>query len=1021
MKKRAALFLAMLLVSLPGYATTTNAHRYANFSKPSGKAKLSGTKSGVPVRPDLSPAFGRGTPQAGLRRLARPRTFANPAPTTIGYVSATQIPTGGGAYFNGVTGDFNGDGKKDVATIVQIGPCCSPSFSLSVELGNGDGTFQTPKLTSGLNATALYQNGAQLFTADLNSDGKQDVVVGYQSDPYSSMSGSFDVFLGNGDGTFNFSANYPITTNYLSNATIADVNGDGKLDVVVVDQGSPSSVWTFFGAGDGTFGAATSVALSGTIYNGVISDLNGDGSLDIAGDDTNSYELTVYLASGNGYASGVPYNTSDGATNGCFNTAGDLNGDGKPEIVAANCGDNSLTVYVNNGDGTFQTGAYYASGAYPEAVTVADINGDGAADLISTNDDSSDITVLSGNGDGTVNPPSVGYATGGYPFNPALVADFNGDGAADVIVPDDAFSLAFLAGYGDGTFHAAVDYYTPGVTGYEYGIQIATGDFNGDGNTDFVISNSYQNGVGVTVFLSRGDGSLQPGVNYPGVTGTPLEFVTAADLNGDGILDLAATNYIDGTVQIFTGVGDGTFLTGNTYPTNASGSNTFGIAAGDFNGDGSPDLAVVNINWSSQTQDVGVLLNDTTGDFSNLTNYPLSAQAYEITAADLNGDGFPELIVPLYNGSSGVATFAGSNNGTFGNEVDISLANGLTTYNNPYAATVGDLNGDGKPDLAITIEDYTNLAQGIAVAYGNGDGTFQAPILVPTTVQASAVTNNYYPYPSYVKFLDLNGDGKLDMVYTDSNYSTVGIVYNQGGGAFYDPVEYPAGGYAYGLALADVNSDGAVDAVAAGDDFAGVTVLLNNSGSGAAVNYTLSANPATATVAAGSSATFNISVVPTNGYNGTITFSCGTLPAGATCSFSPSMVTPTANQTAQVVLTVHTSAAKAFVASAQPHPGSGVPTLWASLSGMGLFGLLFTGDFRKRNSRGKAIVLGLVLLVMVLSLVGCGGGSSTSSSGGGGISTPPGTYSLQVNATGTAGSFGGNTSVHSLNLSVTVQ
>jgi hypothetical protein len=620
-----------------------------------------------------------------------------------------------------------------------------------------------------------------------------------------------------------------------------------------------------------------------------------------------------------------------------------------------------------------------------------------------------------------VNPPSVGYATGGYPFNPALVADFNGDGAADVIVPDDAFSLAFLAGYGDGTFHAAVDYYTPGVTGYEYGIQIAAGDFNGDGNTDFVISNSYQNGVGVTVFLSRGDGSLQPGVNYPGVTGTPLEFVTAADLNGDGILDLAATNYIDGTVQIFTGVGDGTFLTGNTYPTNASGSNTFGIAAGDFNGDGSPDLAVVNINWSSQTQDVGVLLNDTTGDFSNLTNYPLSAQAYEITAADLNGDGFPELIVPLYNGSSGVATFAGSNNGTFGNELDISLANGLTTYNNPYAATVGDLNGDGKPDLAITIEDYTNLAQGIAVAYGNGDGTFQAPILVPTTVQASAVTNNYYPYPSYVKFLDLNGDGKLDMVYTDSNYSTVGIVYNQGGGAFYDPVEYPAGGYAYGLALADVNSDGAVDAVAAGDDFAGVTVLLNNSGSGAAVNYTLSANPATATVAAGSSATFNISVVPTNGYNGTITFSCGTLPAGATCSFSPSMVTPTANQTAQVVLTVHTSAAKAFVASAQPHPGSGVPTLWASLSGMGLFGLLFTGDFRKRNSRGKAIVLGLVLLVMVLSLVGCGGGSSTSSSGGGGISTPPGTYSLQVNATGTAGSFGGNTSVHSLNLSVTVQ
>jgi len=1018
MKRHVAFVAGLLLASLPGYA----AHSYANFSKPNPRTDHVVSKNAIPLAVNkLRPVDQRGSTRTATRRQTRPRALSNPAPSSVGYVSAVQVATGGETYYNAVTADFNGDGKKDVATIVQNGPCCSPTLFLSVELGNGNGTFQAPKLTAGLNSN--QSNGGQLFVGDLNGDGKQDLVVGYQAASYISVPSSLDVFMGNGDGTFTFSANYPITLNSIAGAAMADVNGDGKLDMLVVDQGpyntsGPSSAWVVPGVGDGTFGTPASVALSGMMYNAVMGDLNGDGKLDIAGNDpNNNYMMTVYLASGSGYATGAAYSTSDSVSDACFLTSGDLTGDGKAELVAANCGDNNVTVWVNNGDGTFQTGAYYASGAYPEAVTIADINGDGRADLVTSNDDSSDVTVLSGNGDGTVNPAIVGYATGGYPYVPVLVADFNGDGAADIIIPDDAFSLAFLPGYGDGSFRAAVNYYTQGTLGYEYGLQIASGDFNGDGNPDFVISNGYQSGYGVTVFLSRGDGSMQPGVSYNGLTGQPLYYVAVADFNGDGKLDIAATSSNDGTVQLFSGVGDGTFLVGNAYPTDTTSSYPFGIAVGDFNADGSTDLAIVNY----QTQDLAVLLNDKTGNFPTLTTYPLSAQAYEVTAADLNGDGFPELVVPLYYGSSsGIATFAGSSNGSFGSEVDVSLSNSLTTFLNPYAAVVGDLNGDGKADIAVTIEDYTNYAQGVAVVPGNGDGTFQTPTLFATTLQPfAAMTNYYYPYPSYLKLNDLNGDGKIDVVYTNSNYSTVGILFNQGGGAFYDPAEFPAGGYAYGLSLADVNGDGAVDAVTAGDDFSGVTVLLNNSGSGAMANYTLSANPTTATMAAGSAGTFNLSVTPINGYNGTITFSCGTLPAGASCSFNPPSVTPAANQTVQVVLTVQTSAAKAFAASAQPRVKSSSPSLWASLSGMGIFGLLFAGDFKKRNLRSRVIVLGVLLLVMMLSLVGCGGSSTTPPAGNTG--TPSGTYSLQVNATGTGGSFNGNTSAHSLSLSITVQ
>ena len=1025
MKKHTILFLALLLTALPSYATTAAKHRYANFSRPNPRAKLSEAKQGIPLRPNLR-LSGYGSVPVTSRRLVRPRRFANPAPTNIGYVSASQIPAGGQTYYNAVAADFNGDGKKDVVTIVQVGPWNNATYSISVELGNGDGTFQTPKMTTGQNLNTLSANGVQLFTGDMNKDGKPDLIIGYQSNPYSSVTGSFDVFIGNGDGTFTYKTNVPITTNYLSNAVIADVNGDGQMDMLVVDQGgtngsAPSNVWTFLGVGDGTFGAGTPVALGGALYDAVMADLNGDGSLDIAGIDGNSYQMTVYLASGNGYVAAVPYSTSDGITDACFVSTGDLNGDGRPELIAANCGDNNLTVFVNNGDGTFQTGVYYASGAYPEAVTVADVNGDGRADLVSTNDDSSDVTILSGNGDGTFNPTVIGYATGGFPFDPAIVADFNGDGTADVVVPDEVFSLAFLPGYGDGSFRAAINYYTPGITGYDYGIAIASGDFNGDGNNDFVISNySYQTNIGVTVFLSRGDGSLMPGVNYSGVTGAPLEFVTVADVNGDGKLDIAATDYNNSLVQIFTGVGDGTFQTASAYPTNSGGAHPYGIVAGDFNGDGSTDLAVVNVNWSNGAADVGVLLNDTKGNFSSLNNYSLSSQAYEITAADLNGDGFPELIVPLYNSNtSGVATFAGSNNGTFGSEVDVSLSNSLTTFMEPYAVAVGDLNGDGKPDLAVTIEDYYSYVQGIALVLGNGDGSFQTPTLIPTTAQAYATQDYYPPYPSYLKLIDLNADGELDMVYTNSNYSTVGILYNQGGGGFYDPVEYPAGGFAYGLAVTDVNGDGAVDAVTAGDDFAGVTVLLNNSGVGTIPNYSLGANPTSATVAQGGSATFNLSVNPTNGYNGTITFSCGTLPGGASCSFNPPTVIPASNQPAQVVLTVHTSNARALALLAQPHPKPGAPTMWATLSGMGLFGLLFTGDLKKRRFRRRAIVMRAFLLAMGFSLTGCGGSSASRPQGSNG--TPMGTYNLQITATGTAGSFNGSTAAHMLNLSVTVQ
>ncbi len=812
----------------------------------------------------------------------------NPPVSQIGFVSAAQVAAGGAIPFGNpaIAGDFDGDGIMDVVTIVKTVSGGAGHYWLAVALGNGDGTFKTPVLT----ATPQDLNDP-FVVGDVDGDGKDDVIVAHQPTS-TSPTATFDVLLSNGTGGFTFKGNNAITTNDLAGGTLYDVNGDGKLDAVIVDSSLPGNVWTLIGNGDGTFQAATSVTLNGQAGSSVVfGDFNGDGLLDFADNDYSTGQLTVYLAtSATAYANGVSYTTASGVYDACSNAAGDLTGDGEAEIVSSNCLLNTVTIYVNDGSGGFSTGTDYAVAtapavagnvvyAAPWSATIADLDGDGKADIISTNYFASDITVLHGNGDGTVGTPSYGFATGGFPSTPAIVADFNGDGLLDVLVADNVYSYSYMKGYGDGTFRSALDYYAPTTdNGEPYGQDIATGDLNGDGIPDVVIGNRCCDPtVGITVFLSRGDGSLMPGVNYG--SGGSLAYVAVADVNKDGILDIAAVDNQNGLVQIFTGngtgVGDGTFTVGPTYSTGDSDSEK--IVAADLNGDGYPDLVVAN----NGNGNFGVFMNtaDGSGAFNAEATTTMFAHANQVTAADLNGDGKMDLVLPEY-GCGCAAVFLGNGDGTFGteNRFDIGAA--------PYQIAVGDLNGDGIMDLAVTNQDPAGM--GITVALGVGDGTFLAPNVTPylTTLQTVITLS---PYPSYLSMTDLDGDGKLDLVYTNARFGTVGVMYGVGDGTFFDPVEYPVTGDSYGLVLADVNGDGAVDVVTvgtAGNSTSEATVLINSGGSGAAPNYSIAANPTTQTVTAGQTGTYVVTLTPRNFYNGTVTFACSGLASKMTCTFN---------------------------------------------------------------------------------------------------------------------------------------
>jgi hypothetical protein len=342
----------------------------------------------------------------------------------------------------------------------------------------------------------------------------------------------------------------------------------------------------------------------------------------------------------------------------------DVNGDGKPDMVVANCMNNTVGVLLGNGDGTFQPAVTYNSGGeYTAAVAIADVNGDGKPDILVTNFNSGTVGVLLGNGDGTFQA-AVAYGSGGSAADVA-VADVNHDGKPDLIVANGTSgTVAVLLGNGDGTFQPPITY---GAGGGPWSVAVA--DVNGDGIPDLLVADSWW-GSTVAVLLGNGDGTFQPAVTY-GSGGVMPWSIAVADVNGDNKLDLVVANcgtnpyycfgfYSDGLVGVLLGNGDGTFQPAVSYDSGGYGAASVAIA--DLNGDGKPDLAVANLTFDT----VGVLLGNGDGTFQPALTYGAGGFAPDsVVAADLNGDGKPDLVIGNWE-----------NAGRSGGEVGVLLHNG---------------------------------------------------------------------------------------------------------------------------------------------------------------------------------------------------------------------------------------------------------------------------------------------------------------------------------------------------------
>jgi hypothetical protein len=893
-----------------------------------------------------------------------------------------------------VIGDFNGDGKLDVVAAVGGGGI-STSGALTFLPGNGDGTFGTPVA---LPSTTQVEN---LVAGDFNGDGKLDVA-----------SGNGSIFLGNGNGSFQqtstpfFSdSQIGLIGGSLLNLAAGDFNKDGKLDLA---GSNGNQIFIFLGNGDGTFHIGNAYASIGNGGYLTATDLDGDGNLDIwsgvghagvfGGDQTTPNEGYALMGRGDGTFVGAPQ-----VVDVSFYTLQNLNADQNLDFVGlsgqtVNGGTPTLTTYYGNGDGTFTaagtpltvTSFTYNNAQYTGvsvgSYVAADLNGDGKPDLYMT-------------ASGTNNTPSLGLpgTVGGF-----LTALGTGNGS-----------------FAAPTFTPVPDFAPAGTQQDNVTVSNMQGTTNQNGKYEILYSYAGQysenNGSGGENFgfatqVSNGDGTFAAPALTVVATATSLNgylptVVSWTDLNGDKIPDLItytepASQTTPATLQVMLGKADGTFATAvnlpvitnpATYTEDGAGAFASSTAVGDVNGDGIPDVVAVGSTTSS-------------------------------------GNTYPAFGVAL-----------GKGDGTFNVQPPVVLA---SSYTDALPA-IGDFNGDGKADLALS---------GLGVSgifVGNGDGTFQsmAPASGGTGVLPSLALELLPQFAaSPVGAFDLNGDGKMDLLVTDTFFvQTAAAVtppplvsttttlkasassITAGTSVTFTATVAPASGTAIPtgtvtfmdgtatLGPGTLNGTGvatyATSSLAVGSHsitavYGGDTNFSGSTSSAVVVtvtaapppSYSISASPASGSVSAGSSAQTTITVTPAGGFNQQVSFACSGLPSGGTCTFAPTTVTPNGTAAATTALTIATASASASVGP--PRRGSSSArgaTALALLAG----GLLWTFRLRRKTALWKGLQAGVVLLLSATALVlGCGGGGSGSGSGSsGGGSTTPQAYTVTITAT----------------------
>lgn len=917
------------------------------------------------------------------------------------FKTPVNYPLPGAQGVSAVIDDFNGDGILDiVASSLTESSVASISWELTFLAGKGDGTFQAPQsvvLTPPSGVNGAYYG---IVSADLLHNGKKDLVTS-----------AGVILLGNGDGTFNQSADLAFTTpsstsEWGPNVVAADFNNDGKLDLAVDDG---QSIAIYLGKDGGTFTAGNAYGTIDNVGYLTATDLDGDGNIDLytgiarsgyfGGDQFEINQGYALMGNGDGTFSGAP--ELPFAFNGT--NMADLNGDKILDGVGLNATLNSTNVsftsYLGNGNGTFKTGS---------TLQISPI---------------------------TVQGNPVSFET----LDSFGLGSTRGNGIADLVYLPSAFywpggvtGFLLASGNGDGSFNAPVFVQAPTFApsgDFDQSEQVGdlfVADVNGDGKADLIYNYSvevYQTGIfeqGIAIQLSDGDGSFQnPQViqTYSSTTaptnGAPF-VVQLGDATGSGKLDLFTETFNSSTatvsLQLYLGNGDGTFGSALTPPiADNIGTPSFGsvlgqIALADMNGDGKPDLITLG-SANNINAELAISIGNGDGTFQKPTILDFgsgSSLGYGLAAADFNGDGKIDVAVTGFNPPFDTGIFLGNGDGTVqaftsgSGAVEPSQAIYLLAYGSSFAT---DINGDGKPDLVAGTTIFLNQA--------SASNTSPLPTSTALSVSAGSITAGQNE--TFTATVSASATPTGSVTFYDGSTALATETLNNAGIATYSTTSLAVGthsilaSYLGNSSFASSTSSATTVTV---NGTANPTFALSNSG-----NIALTPGSATGN-------TSTITVTPSGGFTGSVTLSASlaSSPSGAvdlpTLSFgSTSPVNITGTSAGTATLTVTTTPATSAYRSYPTTKGSS----WRRASGAALAGILLFGLAARRRSWKKNLGLLIAILFFGGGLVSCGGGSSGNGGGGNGNpGTTAGTYTITV--TGTSGSTTETTTV-TLNVS----
>ena len=841
---------------------------------------------------------------------------------------------GGSPVYGSTIADLDGDGRLDII-LANNGNESGTTISV-LRNTSAPGEINSNSFGAKLDFT-VGSGPIRVSAGDLDGDGRLDVVVGTASGL--SVLRNTSVL-----GSVSFAPYFQLVTGPNTwDAETADVDGDGRRDLAAVnyDSGTVSLLRNTATPGTlsaGSFAAKVDIA-SGTSHDVAIGDLDGDGRVDLVVPRFNNGNVAVYRNVGapgsitsNSFAAGVLFVTGSGPSG---VTIGDVDGDGKPDLAVTGYAVNQLSVLRNTSvpgsitAGSFAARVDYVTGANPHQVALGDLNGDGRPDAVVTSWGSSSIAVLKNAAIPT--PPFITQ----HPTNRTVIAGapvtftsaatgsstlayqwrWNGtniDNATNATysIASAQAGLAGLYSVRVTNLFGAVESSNALLTVlppppvpviYSFAPAKARGGetvvLSGTNFSDVAASNIVYFGAvravvtqasptSLTVTVPAGATYAPPSVavgglmgyassaflpTYPG-GGAPIDATTFAakfdlpantiqagiaigDLDGDGYPDIVVANATGSSLSVYRNLGLAGPLTNASFAPRvnfALGTFPYSTIVADIDGDGRLDIVASN-NGNGSGNTVSVLRNlaspgsITSGSFAARVNFTTGAGPVRVAAGDLDKDGRTDLVVATFQGG-GVSVLRNIgqsgviNAGTFAPKVDFSTGAGV------WEVQVGDIDMDGKSDIVAANYTAKNVS-----------------ILRNQSSPGSLTTNSFAPKVNFatgdsysVAIGDLNGDGKSDLVvanFTSNNISVFRNTSSPGGFAsnsLAPPVLFATGSGPHGVAIGDVDGDGQPDLALSDFNLSKASVLKNNTSLGANINsnsfaakvdFTCSVNP----------------------------------------------------------------------------------------------------------------------------------------------------------------------------------